>query len=449
MAFSTNKSASTAAPSLLLKPIRIISILTTTLWVTGLLTPVSYFFFSLFPISSELKLHHEYLSGQPNGFTELCEAGDDFDQSAILTGSNLILPGPELKNEIAAYSSAFQKLDAGLARPNCTWIDWSTGEIFRPNAMDSMGGGMELRAAARGLGKRSLQAQADGRFDDAMADGMRALNVAKSLSIDPTAMTSLVGNAIEGMAFGMIHSAIKQASTNLLHSLVNSLDELATNFESVDQEISQIDVNEKRYAWIQSDWKGRLAFLVLADRDNAEFFHEFLIRRGVIRNLLQTEIAAELYRREVGQFPPDLKSMVPTYLSKIPIDPFSPAAEPPPLRYQASPDGSSFRLYSVGVNRVDENGQCDPGNPFMAGDINLAIIFGDRLDYNRKEVEKYEQMQAEELAEDAFWNDEPKDMLAPEAKQGEANNGEENDGEEDAGLDRNQDAGLGRNQQSR
>ena len=60
---------------------------------------------------------------------------------------------------------------------------------------------------------------------------------------------------------------------------------------------------------------------------------------------------------DTGDFPAKLEDLAPKYLPKIPIDRFAAAA----LKYERRDNG--YRLYSVGSNRMDENGNGREGSP--------------------------------------------------------------------------------------
>ena len=64
-----------------------------------------------------------------------------------------------------------------------------------------------------------------------------------------------------------------------------------------------------------------------------------------------TVMAVERYRRaRNGEAPASLSDLVPEYLAAVPLDPF----DGKPLKYRVAPD--SYVVYSVDINRVDDNG---------------------------------------------------------------------------------------------
>ncbi|HTR41043.1 MAG TPA: hypothetical protein VMH87_05460 [Pseudomonadales bacterium] len=72
-----------------------------------------------------------------------------------------------------------------------------------------------------------------------------------------------------------------------------------------------------------------------------------------------TAIALKRYQLKHGNYPPDLKVLVPEFLTAVPLDP----VDGQPLRYRLNSDGT-FLLYSIGPNGKD-----DGGNPQLEQDI--------------------------------------------------------------------------------
>jgi hypothetical protein len=78
-------------------------------------------------------------------------------------------------------------------------------------------------------------------------------------------------------------------------------------------------------------------------------------RNETQRRLTIAAIALERYRLRKGQPPPDLDSLVPQFLSALPIDPMSAR----PLGYRRNTDGG-FTLYSTGEDARDDGGDPSP-----------------------------------------------------------------------------------------
>ncbi len=95
-------------------------------------------------------------------------------------------------------------------------------------------------------------------------------------------------------------------------------------------------------AWLKAWWGARPA------GSHAEVRHKMSV--AVLR-LLAAELALRCYRSEHGQAPARLEDLVPAYLKRVPLDPFSNR----PMIYRAQ--GTNWLLYSVGPDGVDDGGK--------------------------------------------------------------------------------------------
>jgi hypothetical protein len=84
-------------------------------------------------------------------------------------------------------------------------------------------------------------------------------------------------------------------------------------------------------------------------------FFDRVMRAEAARQVAIAAIALKRYQLKHGRYPPDLVSLVPEFVPKVPLDP----VDGQPLRYRLNADGT-FVLYSVG-----ENGRDDGGNPAL------------------------------------------------------------------------------------
>jgi hypothetical protein len=97
---------------------------------------------------------------------------------------------------------------------------------------------------------------------------------------------------------------------------------------------------------------------------------ELAIRRTAIATL-----AAERYRREhAGAVPQSLDALVPRYLNRVPLDPFS----GDPIRYRYV--GDSYTIYSIGRNGEDDAGALDG---FGSGQTSTVAA---RRDFARRDL---------------------------------------------------------------
>lgn len=88
------------------------------------------------------------------------------------------------------------------------------------------------------------------------------------------------------------------------------------------------------------------------------------------RTLIESLIAVERYRREHGEPPQQLEDLIPAFLAKVPLDPFTGS----PLRYQLRDE--AVVIYSVGQNQLDDGGQGDLHNWDLDAVVRLPTAAG-------------------------------------------------------------------------
>lgn len=111
-------------------------------------------------------------------------------------------------------------------------------------------------------------------------------------------------------------------------------------------------------------WPDRLDAVGRADvswlalpRETAEVTAEFAGREARL-DAARAMVAVERYRRVEGAPPDRLRTLVPRFLDRVPVDPFT----GDPLRFAAGDTG--YVVYSVGPNRTDEQGALGPASEF-------------------------------------------------------------------------------------
>jgi hypothetical protein len=92
-------------------------------------------------------------------------------------------------------------------------------------------------------------------------------------------------------------------------------------------------------------------------RPNFMRAHEHVMRVESFRNLAVMAIALRRYQLRHGRLAPSLDALIPEFVQSAPVD----YMDGQPLRYR--PDGGGFRLYSVGLDGVDDGGDPGPGVP--------------------------------------------------------------------------------------
>jgi hypothetical protein len=92
-------------------------------------------------------------------------------------------------------------------------------------------------------------------------------------------------------------------------------------------------------------------FLLSASVRSLSRVFDKVMRVEAAKQLIVTTIALKRYQLKHGNYPADLHSLVPEFVSTVPLDP----VDGQPLRYRPNADGT-FLLYSVGENGKDDGG---------------------------------------------------------------------------------------------
>ena len=116
--------------------------------------------------------------------------------------------------------------------------------------------------------------------------------------------------------------------------------------------------NEYRRVWRDGDFGSPKYFLsgqlaTALERSSAK-----AARSETQRELVVTAIALKRFQLHHGRFPPELKAMIPEFLSRLPRDPMDGQT----ARYRTNEDGT-FLLYSVGEDGQDDGGDATPASP--------------------------------------------------------------------------------------
>ena len=369
-------------------------------WVLLSLASIIYFYIALIP-PAPYSPRRQPVPGTPNSYADLIAVGEALENKG-LSGFPEISPGPILAGRIAAEAESFEKIELALQSENCFCIDWSLARIDYNETS-----GIELREAARALSERALQSLGDERHDDVIADGLLCMKVADVAAIDGALVHSLIGTAIEGIGIATAIPGIEGASAQQLKKAAIHLDETIAFYGDVDSEMERLIKADRHYSrsTFLIHWLEVLQGAFCLESASHEQILASLVRRNVFRQLFRTEVAIALYRLEMGQFPDSLESLVPKFIANVPSDQYS-KTEGQSLQYFATKNGESYRLYSVGPNRVDDNGEVDKNDWYNFGDLDLKIMEGNRLADIAQEVAEEAQRQARLQEDDEDWIEE-------------------------------------------
>lgn len=253
--------------------------------------------------------------------------------------------------EIAKYRDEFFKLQEILDRdeiaPTREKLEMDE-YYFREN--------QDVRTVARALSAKTRIAFADGDFDQSLMDSLLIVRMRKPLSDKMTLISELVALAVEGIGHFAAAESIGSASHSATGDALQQL--LKLDAEHYDPEkIYRIDMEA---TWNSLVWWGRLHAICEEGKSRETFDQPLMdaIRRvQATRQQTIAMLALELYRHDNSKYPKELESLVPEYLTSVPHDPFRSDEEKLPLKYRQLDKGKDYWLYSIGLDRNDDEGR--------------------------------------------------------------------------------------------
>lgn len=250
-----------------------------------------------------------------------------------------------------------------------------------------------VRTVARALSAKARIAFANGDFDQSLMDSLLIVRMTKPLSDKMSLVADLVSLAVEGIghfaAAESIGSASRSATDDALQQLLKHADNDPEQIYRIDKEVN----------WNRMVWWGRLNFLCEESKSREMFDQHIMdaIRRvQATRQQTIAMLALELYRYDYGNYPENLESLVPGYLVSVPHDPFQSDEEKLPLKYKQLDKGREYLLYSIGLDRNDDEGSVSEfgyGTPGEDGE-DLNFKESARLDLIERDEELKEAAEA-------------------------------------------------------
>ena len=172
----------------------------------------------------------------------------------------------------------------------------------------------------------------------------------------------LGGAACEAIGFSPLAKLVPKLKSDEARLVITELEKV----DSARVTWAEVQRNESRFSWHQpgkgfnpiiwatTRWQSWRSTQRAAARHKRVIAHE---------RLLMTELALRCYQSEKSRPPARLGELVPSYLSKMPEDPFSGR----PLIYRLQ--GKNWLLYSVGLDRSDDGGKPAGGGLSAKGDL--------------------------------------------------------------------------------
>lgn len=160
-----------------------------------------------------------------------------------------------------------------------------------------------------------------------------------------TSYQSVFGHCGNCLRVPVLHALALQDQTvglRMLNRLVNAADDLDHSLEIADEVDRRIDQVPR--------WCLFTRLIVSGMKRSYELNTKLTAQIRAAR----AAMAAERFRLDNGQFPTSLEQLVPSYLEKVPLDPF----DQRPLRYRLTGERAVF--YSVGEDLKDDGGDVGP-----------------------------------------------------------------------------------------
>jgi hypothetical protein len=208
-----------------------------------------------------------------------------------------------------------------------------------------------LRSVARALCAEGMLADAEGRHDDAVRSYLDIVRLAPATANGGLIVHDLVGNALAGIGLTQLTDVLPRLGKDELTVVGDELAAIAHSREPVES-FHERDAIFDRLAFY---WPGRLWAWSDQKMSTAVTYKPYAMqarsRHDAHLRLILTEAAVRRWVLQHGAPPESLESLVPEFLSAVPLDPYGDG----PLKYRRTDD--RYLLYSVGSNGTDDGGQ--------------------------------------------------------------------------------------------
>ena len=328
------------------------------LLLTLLLVPQIYIYTHM---TSEL-LHREEL--RENGYDQLLAAGNLYQASFGVEEAFDATAG-QIRAALAENKEALELVREGLSLPVVVRNE-SLPLVELPSRS------YMIRTHARLFQAEAVLALRGKRYDDAIDSIAEIFQLAHTMD-DCNGLFALVSRAAESYALNLVSLLRPKVS-------VDQADRLVTLLTEVDQSATPLrDVVAADRDWSerQFGWRAQLYAVlerILGGGELQQALKHSFDRTSTFRRLLAADLAVRSYRARHGVLPDALDDT--SLTAAMAIDPHAPNSDA--LQFRIS--DSTYTLFSVGANRVDDGGQIvGSGYGMEGGDIVLEKVFPEPL----------------------------------------------------------------------
>ncbi len=277
----------------------------------------------------------------PNGYDDMLKATKLLNGDI---GNGSTLDHDELAALVSTNAEALRLVRLGLGRSCCVPDSAMTNVTMLVATLAN------LKSLARLLAQEGRLAEMEGRSKDAAQSYLDLMYYGDQISRGGMLIQRLVGIACEALGDTPLCKLLPKLKPEELRALLPKLEQIDTGGVTWDE----VKRGERRFTRYQLSQTFNPFIIVVGVWQNwrtvrtAENRHHRVVAHV---RLLAVEVALRCYQSEHGQAAPSgLEQLVPTYLSRVPGDPFSGG----PLIYR--PQGTNWLAYSIGEDRVDNGG---------------------------------------------------------------------------------------------
>jgi len=294
----------------------------------------------------------------PNGYDDFLAAHAKITGIVGLFAANSY---DELRVLVSTNAEALQLLRMGLSR-KCAFplAVAMTNYIVVVNDLP------KIKSLAQLLAAEGRLAELEKRPGDAARSYVDCIRLGNKSSRGGFLINRLVGVACEAIGCTALARVTPSLSCEQARPIITQLQELDASAVTWQEVMRNENVFARHEIWAGPNpimWVNRLVSHWIFGRKARE--------RGELRHyitlahvrLLTIELALRCYNSQKGRAPAQLNDLVPTFLSQIPVDPFS---GQPPIYV---PQGTNWLLYSIGMDRIDNGGKPVGRGPESKGDI--------------------------------------------------------------------------------
>jgi hypothetical protein len=278
----------------------------------------------------------------PNGY-------DDFLKASVALSGDVnnarTLEHDDLRALVSTNAESLRLLRLGLTRDCC---------LPTESAMTNLTGVLadlsNLKSVARLLEEEGRLAELENRNGDAAHSYVDVIRLGNEISRGGFVINRLVGIACEAIGATPLAKLVPKLKPDEARSAIAELqrmDEARVTWAEVQRNEDrftryQLSKQFNPITWVMTRLQGWRSIQRAKMKHNKVIAHE---------RLLLVELALRIYKSEQGRAPKALELLVPSYLQRVPIDPFGDG----PVIYH--PQETGWLVYSVGEDGVDNGGK--------------------------------------------------------------------------------------------